>query len=84
MAGPHPSQTHLGNKAPVGDKWTPECGVVLDDLKDEVLAEPILARPDFRCRFYLKTDWSSDGMGAVLLQAADNDDAKAADACEDQ
>ena len=25
MSGPSPSQKHLGNKAPVGDKWTPQC-----------------------------------------------------------
>jgi hypothetical protein len=30
---------------------------------------PILKRPDWNRRFYLKTDWSSKGMSAVLLQA---------------
>jgi hypothetical protein len=30
---------------------------------------PILKQPDFRRRFYLKTDWSRKAMCAVVLQA---------------
>eukprot|EP00957_Ditylum_brightwellii_P066131 5018059-Ditylum_brightwellii.AAC.1 len=39
----------------------------------------MLARPDPTQRFYLKTDWSKEGMGAVLLQADDSPDARAAE-----
>eukprot|EP00957_Ditylum_brightwellii_P001811 139232-Ditylum_brightwellii.AAC.1 len=39
----------------------------------------MLARPDPARRFYLKTDWSKEGMGAVLLQADDSAEARAAE-----
>ena len=42
-------------------------------------AGPILARPDYSRRFYLKTDWSAAGMGALLLQADSNPQAEAAE-----
>eukprot|EP00978_Attheya_sp_CCMP212_P030582 scaffold112851_cov35-Attheya_sp.AAC.1 len=54
----------------------------LEHVWRPVLSDPILARPDYSKRFYIKTDWSSHGMGAVILQPNPNptaDDALQAD-----
>jgi hypothetical protein len=50
----------------------PTHGGILEKLKQAVLSDPILARPDYTKRFYIKTDWSSYGMGAVVLQPHPN------------
>ena len=42
---------------------------LLEQLKKEILSVPNLAIPDPSRRFYIKTDWSKYGMGAVILQA---------------
>eukprot|EP00957_Ditylum_brightwellii_P012153 917909-Ditylum_brightwellii.AAC.1 len=44
--------------------WTVECEGLLQELKGDIVKEPMLARPDPTRRFYLKTDWSKEGMGA--------------------
>ena len=54
--------------------WGPHDYELLKELVAEVLDKPVLARPDFTRRFYLKTDWSKSGMGAVLCQADPDDD----------
>lgn len=51
--------------------WGPEDNQLLAKLKQALLDEPILKRPDFKQRFFLKTDWSRLAMGAVLCQAED-------------
>ena len=48
--------------------WKEEDEDLLKDLKQEIQREPILKRPDSDLRFYLKTDWSKEAMGAALLQ----------------
>ena len=58
--------------------WQEDAAVynaLLEELREDILSEPVLARPDPDRRFYLKTDWSKDGMGAVLLQAEDTPEA---------
>ena len=47
----------------------PEYQRLLERLKTDILSGPTLSRPDPSRRFYIKTDWSKDGMGVVLLQA---------------
>ena len=42
---------------------------LLERLNTDILEGPTLARPDPSRRLYIKTDWSKDGMGAVLLKA---------------
>ena len=41
---------------------------MLDNLKQSIVSGPVLACPDPDQWFYLKTDWSKNGMGAVMLQ----------------
>jgi hypothetical protein len=53
--------------------WATECGDLLVCLKEEILAAPLLAQDDSTKRFYLKTDWSKDDMGDVLLLAEVSD-----------
>jgi hypothetical protein len=62
--------------------WDDEHEKVLSELKRDILAGPVLARPDPNRRFYLKSDWSKEKMGAVLLQADSSPQAKAAEAKE--
>ena len=63
--------------------WTVEDDKLLQELKDTILSEPILKRPNSNARFYLKTDWSKNAMGAALLQP-DTDDEKATLAMNDE
>jgi hypothetical protein len=39
---------------------------LLDKLKEEIINGLVLARPDYKRRFYLNTGWSKHGMAAVL------------------
>ena len=50
---------------------------LLEKLKSEITTGPVLKRPNHNRRFFLKTDWSKDGMGAVLLQAEVTEEAEA-------
>lgn len=52
--------------------WTQEHSDLSEELKSDILSEPILAHPDFDRRFCIKTDWSKDAMGAVLAQGDDD------------
>ena len=55
-------------EAKVAREWTDKCEETLEKLKGYIKDGPVLKRPDPNRRFYLKTDWSKDGMGACLLQ----------------
>ena len=55
--------------------WTSECDDLLTILKRDVLIRPVLSCLDQRRSFYVKTDWIKDGMGAVLLQVDDSEEA---------
>ena len=66
----------------VSELWSNEDEVILRDLKVDILKGPTLARPNHNRRFYLKSDWSKDKMGAVLLQADDSPQAIKAEAEE--
>ena len=58
--------------------WLPEHQALFDELKAEILTKPVLAWPNPKCCFYVKTDWAKFAMAAVLLQA-DPDEEQAAD-----
>jgi hypothetical protein len=49
-------------------EWTEKCQKSFDALKEKLITEPILAYPDFARTFYLTTDGSAKGLGAVLSQ----------------
>jgi len=55
----------------------------LEDLKQAVLSYPVLRRADSRKRFYLKSDFSSLGMGWVICQPGDDKESWEAMAAED-
>jgi hypothetical protein len=57
--------------------WLPSHEKLFEEVKADILAKPVLLRPNYERRFYVKTDWSRLAMGAVLLQA-DPDDQRAA------
>ena len=40
----------------------------MERLNKEILSGTTLARTDPSIRFYIKIDWSKDGMGEVLFQ----------------
>lgn len=48
--------------------WTPECDKSFNSLKGCLTAAPILSFPDFTQPFYIATDASNTGIGAVLYQ----------------
>lgn len=51
--------------------WTEECSKALTTIKNSLVSAPILACPDFSKHFYLQTDASDFGLGAVLTQMDD-------------
>src|SRR5688500_8205004 len=52
--------------------WTPELLTLFQKLKDDITSSPCLARADSTKPFFLKTDWSKDGMGMILMQPDDS------------
>ena len=75
---PPPGTTHEEEHRILTQLWQPSDTVLLEDLKQELIDGPILKRPDFKRRFYLKTDWSRKAMCAVVLQADCTEEAEAA------
>jgi len=51
--------------------WTIEQEVAFRALKQRLTSAPVLVRPDWNKRFYLFTDASSIGLGAILFQQDD-------------
>ena len=49
-------------------RWTHDCREALDKIKDILEANVLLKFPDFSSDFFLTTDASSSGLGAVLEQ----------------
>jgi hypothetical protein len=52
--------------------WTQEQEDAFNTLKQALISEPILQYPDFNKTFYLMTDGSAKGYGAVLSQLDEN------------
>ena len=78
------SATPAEEREVIATLWDPPDSTLLEQLKEEVINGVVLARPDYDRRFYLKTDWSKDGMAAALCQADPNcPDSVAAEKSED-
>lgn len=54
-------------------KWTPDCDKAFESIIKSLTTKPILGFPNFSKTFYLSTDASNVGIGAVLSQK-DNQD----------
>jgi hypothetical protein len=54
--------------------WQPSDERLFHTLKQVILEGPVLKRPDYKRRFYLKTDWSQDGVGGALCQPDCNEE----------
>jgi RNase H-like domain found in reverse transcriptase len=52
-------------------RWTDIQQLAFDHLKILLCVAPVLAYPDFNARFYLATDASVTGLGAVIYQLSD-------------
>jgi RNase H-like domain found in reverse transcriptase/Reverse transcriptase (RNA-dependent DNA polymerase) len=48
--------------------WTDRQQKVFETLKDKMCTKPILQQPDFSKKFYVQTDASAYGVGAILSQ----------------
>jgi RNase H-like domain found in reverse transcriptase len=66
---PRPGTSREEEHEALQQLWQPSDAVLLEELKQELIDGPILKRPDFRQRFYLKTDWSQKAMCTVVSQA---------------
>lgn len=53
-------------------EWTTVCQEAFKDLKQELITQPIMLYPDFRMSFWLYTDASSLGLGAILALVQDH------------
>ena len=72
---PLPGTPRSKDKEILDEEWKKEDEELLAELKQAITSEPILRRPNSNARFYLKTDWSKNAMGAALLQPNPDDDA---------
>ena len=78
---PKPREPGGQHKHIEGWDWQHEA--VLTDMKNAILSDPILKRPNSNRRFYLKTGYSSKGYGAALCQAGSSPEEIAAEQQED-
>ncbi|MGL4849714.1 MAG: RNase H-like domain-containing protein [Clostridium sp.] len=53
--------------------WTKEQEDTFEKLKRELLSEKVLYQPDYNKEFYLETDASNNGLGAILSQITENE-----------
>ena len=60
------------------DRWTPDLEALFSKLKHDIVSSPLLARFDSSKPCFLKTDWSAEGFGFILMQPDDSDESTAA------
>ena len=70
-------QTYFRSPIPIM-AWSPSLIELFEDLKICITSSPILNRFDPTKPFFLKTDWSSYGMGYILMQPAQDSKSVAA------
>ncbi|KAK7087226.1 hypothetical protein V1264_021301 [Littorina saxatilis] len=54
-------------------RWSKECQMAFDRVKEILSSEPLVRLPDFSRPFTLRSDASSTGIGAALMQPDDDD-----------
>ncbi len=54
--------------------WTDTLKQLFEDLKVCITSSPVLARFDSTKPTFLKTDWSSEGMGWILMQPENDEE----------
>ena len=52
--------------------WTPDIISLFEELEVIITSSPVLTRFDPLKPTFLKTDWSAEGMGWILMQPADD------------
>ena len=52
--------------------WTPDLVKLFAGLKLCITSFPVLAQFNLEILTFLKTDWSSEGMGLILMQPTDD------------
>ena len=57
---------------PTKVRWSEECQQSLDSIKKLLSSSPVIILPDFEKQFILRTDASSRGLGAALMQMAED------------
>lgn len=62
-----------GIKCPNQINWTEEAIAAFKDISQSLSSEPVLYSPDFNEPFFLQTDASHRGLGAVLLQGLEGE-----------
>jgi hypothetical protein len=60
------------------DRWTPDLILLFDKLKHDIVSSPLLARYDSGKPCFLKTDWSVNAFGFILMQPDDAHESLAA------
>ena len=73
-----------GQQKSIATEWNIGHDSVLGDMEHAILSDPVLQRPDVTRRFYLKSDYSSRGYGAVLYQGDASREARQAEQQEDE
>jgi hypothetical protein len=74
-AAPPGSMSEEEESSLLHNEWNDEHSQLFDALRKEASSSPMLARPSDEKRFYLRTDWSSLGRGAMLTQPSDDPEA---------
>ena len=59
-------------------EWSPDLIKLFEDIKICVTSSPVLVRYNPSKPTFLKTDWSAEGMGWILMQPADDKESIAA------
>ena len=56
----------------IGKRWETQHYTLQADLKSKIQKYSVLMRPEFAKFFYIKTNWSIEGVGAMIMQADKN------------
>ena len=54
--------------------WTPDIIDLFHELKVSINYSPVLSHFDQDKPIFLKTDWSAEGMGWILMQPSDDEE----------